>query len=612
MFNSDQFDNAINSGRYLEAVDESLKAGADDDKEELRDRLFGKERIFEKALIQAVAENSNWLNRLHRQINQNIPDWWISPNLWGTINDPKYDYYKEYRSRFIKTQIKSAWIVAREEEIHIASVVNDIDFPLGMLYDLVHIFGSTKLHPLNGIHKIKVPILLVDENKEGYVASLFLEQVDSEGIDSLPYPHPIKMSGIPIDKPFEKAVENAFHFLRYHLKQKMPVFRWWVMPLSATKQINGIQGSSIYGAFIVGMYGSIHHLSIPEHLTTTCSGDISGNLISINGLAHKFQAASKENLQIVISKQQIFEDEDNLITDEQKTHLLTAETAEKLIEHFFAHHKISAPKNIATETPMISTPVQTQAPTDSPIGAIKTFFEVTDFKSFIYTLFAVIAGIAGLGILLVLLTYEPLIEAIKTSTQLESEQMTFLYMSIIVSVFFIAILAIYTRIIQPMHPSGMAPPFRNVLSFIILVVIILTSIGSAIYWWQDKPTTSPPVTIVVTPSQSKNAWYLKAKEALQTYDNKLVALEYINKGIEETQTDTLEHTMLLVFKMTLLLLTGDTNLAKSEAEQNYGHSPILDKWIDCLRTKQFFSSLIITETELKTQCPSPYQSFFFL
>ena len=46
MFDSEQFKNAINDGRYIDAVNETLKAGSDDDKEELRGRLFGKERLF--------------------------------------------------------------------------------------------------------------------------------------------------------------------------------------------------------------------------------------------------------------------------------------------------------------------------------------------------------------------------------------------------------------------------------------------------------------------------------------------------------------------------------------------------------------------------------------
>ncbi len=61
--------------------------------------------------------------------------------------------------------------------------------------------------------------------------------------------------------------------------------------------------------------------------------------------------------------------------------------------------------------------------------------------------------------------------------------------------------------------------------------------------------------------------------------------------------------MLLTFKIKLLLLIAEKSQAKSEAEQNYGHSPVLDKWIDCLRAEQFFTPLvIITETGLETKC----------
>jgi uncharacterized membrane protein len=611
MFDNDKFENAINGGRYIEAVDETLKADPDDDKEELREHLFGKKRIFEKALRQAiVAENPRWLS----QLNQQFPDWWTYPNILGTANNPKYDYYKDYRSRFIKTQLRGAWIVACEKN-DIASLVNDIDFPPGMLYDMVHIFGSSQLHPLKGINVKKVPVLLVDDSQAGYVASLCLEQVDLTGVDSPPYPHPVKMSGIPIDKRFEKTVENAFNFLNGHLKEKLPVFRWWLEPLSPTQKIKSVKGPSLYGAFMVGMYGSTLNLEMPEHLTITCSGDMSGNLIGINGLAHKFEAATKEDLKIVVSGLQDY-DEDNLISDAQKKTLLKAETAEELFEPFFCSQKIS-PENAEEETPMTSTPIQTQPSTGFPhnsIGAVKTFFEVADFKSFIYQLFAVIAGVAGLGILLVLFTYEPLIEAIKTSSEhLEAKQTTLLYISIIVSVSFIAILAIYTRIIQPTHLGGVAQPFRNVLSFIVLIVIILSSIGTAIYWWKEKPSYSPPP--VTRSSSSKpppppiclnNYWCSQAKEALLKYDNKLVALEYVNKGLEETQNNPLEYSMLLAFKIKLLLLIGDTTLAKNEADKNYGRSPVLNQWINCLRAKQFFSSLVVTETELETKCSSPY------
>ncbi len=111
---------------------------------------------------------------------------------------------------------------------------------------------------------------------------------------------------------------------------------------------------------------------------------------------------------------------------------------------------------------------------------------ITDWKSLIYKLMiAIIAtSIGGLGILLVLFTYEELIQAITILTQLKPEQITFLLNNIIVLAFFIAILAIYAQITRPkpVTPDSLeysAQPFRNVLGFIFLVVIILL--------WKDNP-----------------------------------------------------------------------------------------------------------------------------
>ena len=481
MFDSEQFENAINDGRYIDVVNETLKAGSDDDKEDLRDKLFGgKERLFEKALRQAiVAKNSSWIAKLYQK---KIPDWWSSPS-WGTANDPSYDYYKDYRSRFIKTQLKAALIIVNEkenQENQIASLANNIDFPPCILHDFVAIFGSDELSSLKGISLIKVPVLLVDDNKEGYVASLFLEQVDIEGVDSPPYPHPVKMSGIPIDKHFEKAVEDAFHFLRGYLTEKIPVFRWWVKPLSPSKKIKGIKGPSVYGAFLVGMYGSTLKRKIPDALTITCSGNLSGDIFSINGFAQKFQAATTENLKIVVSGKQNYDDEDNLITDEQKKQILVADTAVDVFGHFFEPQKPSPPEN-TEETARDSTSIQTQSSKEPSPSISETTLEqvpriinkgITDWKSFIYKLIAIIAGIvgiAGLSILFALFTYELLIEAIKEAKNIPPKLRVLLYISLIASVFFIVVLAIYAGLKE------------KVLGFILLVVIILSFIGGVIY-----------------------------------------------------------------------------------------------------------------------------------
>jgi hypothetical protein len=47
-FNSNQFNNAIKQGNYIDAVDQTLLAGPDDPKEELRDGLFRERCLSQK------------------------------------------------------------------------------------------------------------------------------------------------------------------------------------------------------------------------------------------------------------------------------------------------------------------------------------------------------------------------------------------------------------------------------------------------------------------------------------------------------------------------------------------------------------------------------------
>jgi hypothetical protein len=107
-------------------------------------------------------------------------------------------------------------------------------------------------------------------------------------------------------------------------------------------------------------------------------------------------------------------------------------------------------------------------------------------------------------------------------------------------------------------------------------------------------------------------WYLKAIKAMER-GNKSIALEYVNKGLKEVSQNTPKHVAgLLALKIKVLLLIGGNDNrteARNVADQNYGHClATLDRWIDCLRQQNFFSSIITTETELETQCPSPNYS----
>jgi hypothetical protein len=449
---------------------------------------------------------------------------------------------------------------------------------------------------------------------------------------------------------------------------------------------------------------------------------------------------------------------------------------------------------------------QTQSPTKSSFPKTDTIEQVagtlldmTDLKSFIYKLVAVIAGIAGLGILFALLTYGPLIEAIKTAKNLEAEQRTLLYISLIASVFFIAVLAIYAglkdkvlgfitlvviilvfilsiiflefwinnpsvpdnkipseppqmsqknRYIYLSYPHAHAkdvaplveaikleiqdsgykvllPPTRNTKSEDIRakldkslgVIVLYIPFGQTVYHQktgdekplpQEKPSawlnitvgaarvaTKRPLPVLAiqdkrievsglartetfvyqraydpndpstleaiksyvreqflekllenrtdmllsvaraaltkgeisialkyinkgleeTPKktveysrlsefQTLLQFYLQANTSLEN-GQKSTALEQINNGLEKTSKNTPEYLTLWAFRIKLLLLIGDTEIAKSEAEQIYGHSSHLNKWIDCLTEKNLLSSISSTtkiSEELK-KCP---------
>jgi hypothetical protein len=134
----------------------------------------------------------------------------------------------------------------------------------------------------------------------------------------------------------------------------------------------------------------------------------------------------------------------------------------------------------------------------------------------------------------------------------------------------------------------------------ILILTILAFISIAIHYINRN--SEPPI------SPLPNPWYSKAIVSLEN-GNKENALAYINKGLNKVpKNEPKQIVILLALKIKVLLLIGGSdNQAKAEnvANQNYGSSSALDKWINCLREEKFFSSIITTETELEAKCPSP-------
>jgi hypothetical protein len=299
------FERAIELGNYIDAVEQTLKADdPDDPQEELRDKLFW-QRLFESALRQAVSEVKyyDWL--LDKQQQPAFPpEWWTKHDTLGE-KTPKY--YTDYRSRFIKVQLFCAFSVAQQQRPSIKNFKEDLmrfkadqfGFSVGFLYDCAQVFCTNALTSVDFIQSVKVPVLLVAGEKGG-AAYLHLEQV-TLGIDSEPYPHPIKMSMIPIDKTFNNSVINAFSYFKTRNKPK--TFRWWLEPIEPPN-LNGVQHGSLYGAFLAGMHSSVHHINWPANTVVTCGGDDQGQLFGIDGLAQKCEAAIQQGWNTVIVSNQ--------------------------------------------------------------------------------------------------------------------------------------------------------------------------------------------------------------------------------------------------------------------------------------------------------------------
>lgn len=303
-FDKTRFDNAITNRNYIDAVQHTLEAIPNVHyKRTVKNILFGQEqnqRLFERALRQAVSkvEYYDWL--VDKQQSAFPPEWWTKDDTLG-VN--MLEYYTDYRSGFIKAQFFCAFLVAQLPVSSLTAIREDLmrskakqfGLSLGFLYDCAQIFCTNELNPVDSTDQVKVPVLLV-AGENGGAAYLHLEQV-TLGIDSEPYPHPIKMSMIPIDETFNNSVIDAFRYFK--IRNKPKTFRWWLEPIEPAS-LNGVQGGSLYGAFLAGMHSSVHHINWPANTVVTCAGDAQGQLFGIDRLAKKCEAAIQQGWNTVI------------------------------------------------------------------------------------------------------------------------------------------------------------------------------------------------------------------------------------------------------------------------------------------------------------------------
>jgi hypothetical protein len=205
--------------------------------------------------------------------------------------------------------------------------------------------------------RTKIPVLLEDpDGRSGIAAYLFLEQVPFEPILeqipsnllNAPYPHPTKMSRIPLDEKFEEAVSQAFTYVCRHglpndhrgimeilgrlISRKnrhclsVPTIRWWIeRATNDERRILALTGPSMYGAFVIGIVSCMKEGFVNPEFAISFDGDEYGRLRGVGGLAAKSQAAARHGWSIIICNNQ--DQDDNIVAP-----LLSAESIEKALK----------------------------------------------------------------------------------------------------------------------------------------------------------------------------------------------------------------------------------------------------------------------------------------
>jgi hypothetical protein len=314
-----EFEKLLSSGHYIKAVDLACRLTALTSKKQFKEKLFGKkDPIFLKALRQSVKNKDElWLRRFLADENQPLK----TPPWFTKIKDHP-DWCTDARSRLLKAQIlcaKQAILSSGIEPIGCLYLAKKTGFPAGFISELFQRLKEDKeLHPID---QREIPALL-EKGYDGQAVYLVIERVELN-IPSEPYPHPIKMSNIPIHlESFQKAIVRAFKYVQRELlmsgdytKENLPVFRWWVKPAPNEKEILALEGTSFYGAFAVGMLSLARQLNIFENTAITCDGNENGSVSEIGGLAQKCQAALMQGWNIIIAKDQNTEESDNDISN---------------------------------------------------------------------------------------------------------------------------------------------------------------------------------------------------------------------------------------------------------------------------------------------------------
>jgi phage shock protein A len=307
-----------------------------------------KTELVEK--LRQVVSNGDigWLDREKNKIDQ-----WTEERFEFDLDNSVDGYQDRYFNALFECAKK---IITPDDDFSdtLRLIEAKTGFSAGFVADCCNLLKANKLY--STVEMIEIPILLVEPRRNraglktqpgdnGFAAYLCLEKVNLE-VCSKPYPHPDNMFCTFVDRQVERAINDAFSFLLQKKGEKeVPVFRWWVKPTNreTNRELVAIEGPSLYGAFVVGMYALTHDLSIPKNMTVTCDGDFSGHLSGIKGLKEKLDAAADEKLKtVVVCKGQ----DQRELTGEQKTQkkllkkVKEAKNADELLRHFFPRERL--------------------------------------------------------------------------------------------------------------------------------------------------------------------------------------------------------------------------------------------------------------------------------
>jgi len=313
-----EFDQHLAHKKYLDALyfTLNLKRG---NKSPFLLRLR-ENNVFLKAMQEAVnSDNISYLEYFASEKFE-FPQWFTDDDLSAS--------YPTYRDRFLKAHIHlaaAARLTRTLNEQGLKDLMTKTKFPLGFILDLFHLLKNGQV--IQADKQKRVQFLLASQ---GAIAGhLFIEQVKCER-SSEPYPHPAEMFNISLAPHFQEMIVRAFNYIGEQLGYQ-PVFRWWVKQAPGETKIQALDDNSLYSAFVVGMLCSAQNVSILPRIAITAEGNQYGQLLGINDLEQKCQAAVRQAWKVIIAKEQ----DTNVINDTHQARLLQrADTFQEAMKFF--------------------------------------------------------------------------------------------------------------------------------------------------------------------------------------------------------------------------------------------------------------------------------------